>query len=145
MPHAVRQSPLNCSNMENVEASFSPMLYFENVASAIEIYQNAFDAEELRRRTNEDGSVHVAEMKIGNAIFHLHEEVPRTKELSPNTLGGTAVKLGLFVENPDEYRAKAMAAGAIPTSAVQNYDYGYRQGSLTDPFGHHWLVEKKIY
>jgi uncharacterized glyoxalase superfamily protein PhnB len=27
---------------------------------------------------------------------------------------------------------------------MQDYDYGYRQGVIADPFGHQWLFEKRI-
>jgi PhnB protein len=125
-------------------ACFAPILYLHNVADAIEFYKKAFDAKELRRWSNDDGSVHVAEMVIEDALFHLHEEVSREAELSPKTLGGTCVILGLFVADPDKVAAKAIAAGATETTPVKDYDYGYRQGNITDPFGHHWTIEKSI-
>jgi PhnB protein len=124
--------------------SFAPILYLKNVAEAMEFYKKAFEAKELRRWSNDDGSVHVAEMVIEDALFHLHEEVSREAELSPKTLGGTCVILGLFVADPDKVAAKAIAAGATETTPVKDYDYGYRQGNITDPFGHHWTIEKSI-
>jgi len=126
------------------EAIFAPVLYSTNVAGAIDFYTKAFGAKELRRWSNDDGSVHVDEMTIGTTLFHLHEEVPRCSELSPKTLGGTPVIIGLFVADPDSIMAKAIAAGAKETNAMQDYDYGYRQGSVTDPFGHHWTFQKVI-
>ena len=129
---------------QNNTARFAPILYLNTVAEAIEFYKKAFSAKELRRWSNDDGSVHVAEMMIENALFHLHEEVLREAELSPVTLGGTSVILGLFVADPDEVATKAIAAGAIETTPVKDYDYGYRQGNITDPFGHHWTIEKSI-
>jgi len=125
-------------------ASFAPILYVKNVADAIIFYTTALNAKELRRFSNDDGSVHVAEMTIDNALFRVHEEVARDKNLSPATLNGTCVILGLFVEDPDKLMANAIAAGAIEISAMQDYDYGYRQGNITDPFGHHWTIEKAI-
>ncbi len=83
-------------------------------------------------------------MMIEDALFHLHEEVEREGELSPVTLAGTCVILGLFVANPEEVAAKAIAEGAIETNPVKDYDYGYKQGNITDPFGHHWTIEKSI-
>jgi len=124
--------------------AFAPILYLSNVADAIEFYKKAFDARELRRWSNPDGSVHVAEMIIEAALFHLHEEVSRDYEFSPMTLGGTTVVIGLFVANPDEVAAKAIAAGATESTPVKDYDYGYRQGDITDPFGHRWTIEKSI-
>ncbi len=90
------------------------------------------------------GSVHVAEMSIEVALFHLHEEVDRCTKLSPERLGGTTVIIGLFVADPDALTAKAIAAGAIETSPVQDYDHGYRQASITDPFGHYWTFQKRL-
>jgi PhnB protein len=51
--------------------------------------------------------------------------------LVPKTLGGTTVVIGLFVANPDEVAAKAIAAGATERTPVKDYDYGYRQGDIT--------------
>jgi len=123
---------------------FAPVLYLRNVAEAIDFYSRAFDAREIRRWTNDDGSVHVAEMQIGNALFHLHEETARAVRLSPETLGGTCVELGLFVEDPDAVMKKALEAGAAEINAMQDYEYGYRQGTLRDPFEHQWTIQKVI-
>ena len=80
-------------------ASFAPILYLKNVADAIAFYTKAFNAKELRRWSNDDGSVHVAEMMIENALFHLHEETTRKKELSPSTLNGTCYT-GIICRRP---------------------------------------------
>ncbi len=40
--------------------------------------------------------------------------------------------------------SKAIAAGAIEISKAIDYDYGYRQGEVKDPFGHTWMIEMKI-
>ena len=120
------------------------MIYLRKVAPAIEFYKKAFDAIELRRWTNDDGSVHVAELTINGALFHLHEEVSRISEMSPETLKGTSIAIGLFVNDPHTVMAKAVAAGGTEVDPVTDYDYSYRQGCLADPFGHHWLIEKKL-
>ena len=130
--------------MNNQSTFFAPMIYLNTVAPAIEFYKKAFDAVELRRRTNDDGSVHVAELTIDGALFHLHEEVSRISELSPETLKATTIAIGLFVSDPHAVMAKAVAAGGTEIDPVTDYDYNYRQGCLADPFGHHWLIEKKI-
>lgn len=124
--------------------SFAPMLFLQNVAAGIQFYQDALGAIELRRWSNDDGSVHVAELQIGDALFHLHEEVQRNRELSPQTLNGTPVVIGLFVSDTHAVHARALAAGATELHPVQDFDYNYRQGSFSDPFGHHWTVQQKI-
>lgn len=123
---------------------FAPMIYLKTLAPAIEFYKNAFGASVMRQWHNDDGSVHVAEMEIDGALFHLHEEVARIDELSPGTLQGTTISVGLFVDDVDAMMAKAIAAGGKELDPVMDYDYEYRQGSLEDPFGHHWLLEKSI-
>jgi PhnB protein len=69
--------------MKTNSVVFAPVLYLDLVADAIAFYEKAFSAKELRRWSNGDGSVHVAEMIIEHALFHLHEEVAREAELSP--------------------------------------------------------------
>lgn len=123
---------------------FAPHLTLRNVLAGITFYHKAFGAVELRRWSNDDGSVHVAEMELDGALFHMHEEVPRTGELSPETLKGITSVIGLFVADPDSLARRAIDAGAQELSHMQDYDYGYRQGTLIDPFGHHWLIQRKV-
>jgi PhnB protein len=123
---------------------FAPMIYHKILAPAIEFYKKAFDAVELRRWCNDDGSVHVCELAIHGALFHLHEEITRHNEMSPETVKSTTVAIGLFVDDPHAVMDKAIAAGGTALDPVTDYDYEYRQGCLADPFGHHWLIEKKI-
>lgn len=124
--------------------TFAPHLQSRNVAAGIEFYKKAFGAIELRRWTNPDGSVHVAEMSIDGAMFHIHEEVIRNKQMSPETVNAVTSLIGIFVDDPDTMVKNAVAAGGRITSPLQDFDYGYRQGVVTDPFGHQWLVQKRI-
>ena len=128
-------------NSEQPHAAIVPMLYMKDLAAAIEFYKKAFDAQE-RWRIDHDGNVHVAEMAISPVLFRLHEEVRRDNELSPSTLNATSTVIGLLVDDPDTLAARAVAAGATELSPVQDFEYGYRQGTIRDPFGHHWCLEK---
>ena len=123
---------------------FAPHLTLRNVLVGLEFYKAAFGAVELRRWSNPDGSVHVAEMSINGALFHLHEEMPGSVEMSPETLKGTSSAIGLFVPDPAATVRSAVAAGGKEMKPVQDYDYGYRQGTVMDPTGHVWLIQKKI-
>jgi len=130
---------------KNPTAAFVPMLYMENLAAAMEFYKKAFDATEMRHVSNPDGNVHVAEMYIGDALFRMHQETSNSRQLSPFTVSGTTVVIGLLVDDPDSAFKKAIAAGAEELNPMQDYDYGYRQGTLKDPFGHHWMIEKNSF
>ena len=123
---------------------FAPELYIRSGVTDVSFYTNAFGALEINRWTNDDGTVHVVEFSLGNQVFHLHEDNNRPRLFSPEKISGTSVKIGLFVEDVDAVMDKALAAGAKIISPAKDYDYGYRQGELIDPFGHHWMIEKKI-
>jgi PhnB protein len=49
-----------------------------------------------------------------------------------------------MVADVDIVMTRALAAGARESSPAQDSDYGYRQGGIVDPFGHHWLIEQRI-
>jgi PhnB protein len=96
----------------------------------------------LWRINNPDGTVHVAAFSIDGAQFRLHEEGSRTS--SPVSSNGTTVTIGLVTDDVHGVVASAIATGAVLVSAVKDYEYGYRQGEIRDPFGHCWLIEKLL-
>ena len=123
---------------------FAPELFINNGVKDISFYQNAFGASEQMRFSNDDGSIHVVELSIDRAIFHIHEITTNQYNFSPDKNNGTTVCIGLFVSDVDEVMSKAIKAGAIEISPAQDYEYGYRQGKIKDPFGHYWQIQKKI-
>ncbi len=129
---------------EVIKPSFAPQLYIQSGVRNLEFYSKAFEAIELRRWTNDDESIHVAELSINGAMFHLHEESLKSGGFSPEKYNGTTAIIGLFVSDVDVLMNRAIAAGATEISAAQDYDYGYRQGQIKDPFGHIWMIESKI-
>jgi PhnB protein len=128
----------------NTETFFAPHLTIRVLRPAVEFYQKAFSATLLHKWDNPDGTIHVAEMEIEGAIFHLHEEVSGKKQLSPETLDGTTLLIGLFSPDPDKLFDGAVSAGGRVINGMEDYDYGYRQGTVADPFGHQWLIQKKL-
>jgi len=128
----------------SINTSFAPQLYIKSGIKDISFYEKAFGAIELRRITNDDGSIHVAELSIHGALFQLHEEKIKAGQFNPELHNGTTTLIGLFVPDVDIVMNNAIAAGAILTSPTQSYDYGYRQGEIKDPFGHIWMIEMKI-
>ena len=123
---------------------FAPELFINNGVKDISFYQNAFGASEQMRFSNDDGSIHVVELSIDGAIFHIHEITANPYNFSPDKNNGTTVCIGLFVSDVDEVMSKAIKAGAIEISPAHDYEYGYRQGKIKDPFGHYWQIQKKI-
>ncbi len=132
------------SNAQIHSTFFAPHLTVRNVLAEMEFCKAAFGAVELRRFSNSDGSVHVAEMAIDGALFHLHEEMPGSSERSPESLKGVTSLVGMFVQDPAAVMKRAVAAGGREVNPVKDYDYGYRQGTVADPAGHQWLIQKRL-
>jgi len=124
--------------------TFVPVLSIASGVTDVGFYPQAFKAKELWRLNNPDGSVHVAAFSINGVLFRIHEESKNGRILSPGKAGCTTVTIGLSVEDVNAVVADAVAAGATLMSPVTDYDYGYRQGEIKDPFGHHWLIGKLL-
>ena len=77
-------------------------------------------------------------------LFHGHEITASPDFFAPNKHNGCTIRIGLFVADVDEVISNALKAGAIEISAAQDYEYGYRQGIIKNPFGHYWQTQKKI-
>jgi PhnB protein len=120
---------------------FVPMLYMVDLSPAIEFYLKAFAAK-VRWQIPHEGCIHVAELEIGGAPVRLHEESLAAGERSPSSLNGTSVVIHLLAQNADELMENAISAGATVLSPMQDHDYGFRQGNIRDPFGHHWCLER---
>jgi len=125
------------------QTTISPALTVRNAVAAVEFYKRAFGAAELTRLTTPSGGV-VAEIVIDGARFLVVDESPENFNLSPQTLGGTSVRISLLVADPDAVAARAVAAGATVLFPVADQPYGYRQGRVADPFGHHWLIGRPL-
>jgi PhnB protein len=112
-------------------------------ARTIDFYQRAFGATELMRLSSPDGHV-VAELAIDGARFFLADESPEYGNLRPESLGGCSVRIELLVADPDAVAPRAVAAGAREVCPVADKPFGYRQGRVVDPFGHHWLIGRPL-
>ena len=117
----------------------TPYLMVRGADRAIEFYKRAFGAEELMRMPGPDGkSIMHAEIKIGDSRIFLSEEFPEMGCRSPQSLGGTASSLHLYIEDVDAAFKRAVAAGAQVKMPVGDMFWGDWFGKLIDPFGHEW-------
>ena len=119
----------------------TPYLVIRGAANAIDFYKNAFGAVERSRMPGPGGLLMHAELKIGNSIVMLCDEMPgMTRWVSPHALNGTTAAVHLYVEDADALFARATAAGAKVSMPLMDAFWGDRFGKLTDPFGHEWTV-----
>jgi PhnB protein len=120
--------------------SVTPYLVVKDAAGAIEYYKKVFGAKELFRLNGPDGKVGHAELTIGDSVVMLADEAPQMGALSPPTIGGSPVRLLIYVDDVDAIVARAVAAGAKIVRPVADQFYGDRAGGIDDPFGHYWHV-----
>jgi PhnB protein len=124
-------------------ATITPVLAVADARAAVAFYGRAFDAREVWRSTAPGGRI-VAELAIGDARVRVADEAPEHGNPGPRMLGGTPVRINLFVDDPDAVAARAVAAGATEVAPVADQPYGLRQGRFEDPFGHHWLIGRPL-
>src|SRR5688500_16928847 len=94
-----------------VQSSIAPWLSVRNSERAIEFYKSAFGAIQVYRLEVAGGGV-VARLSVGGAEFWLSDESPDDGDLSPESLGGSSVRMILTVPDPDALFAQALEAGA---------------------------------
>ena len=119
------------------------MLSVRNGARAIEFYKAAFGAHVVFHVDGEDGAV-VAELSVGESSFWLADESPEHLNFSPESLGGSSVRMVVIANDPDAAFQRAIAAGGTVVWSVEDQPYGWRVGRIVDPFGHHWEIGKPL-
>ena len=120
--------------------SVTPYLVMQDAARAIDFYERAFGATELFRFSTPDGKIGHAEIKVGDSVIMLADEMPDMGYRGPQSLGGTAVSLMVYVEDVDSQFKRAVDAGAKIKQDVKDQFYGDRSGTIEDPFGHVWTI-----
>jgi PhnB protein len=115
-------------------------LTVRNATGAIEFYKRAFGAIEKGRLSMPTGEIGHAEIEIGGSTIMLSDEFPEYGGISPETLGGSPMKMHLYVDDVDAFAERAVAAGARITRPIADQFYGDRSGYIADPFGYTWIV-----
>jgi PhnB protein len=122
----------------------TPSLFVAGAAKAIEFYKKALGAEELMRFPGPDGSIMHAEIKIGDSIIMLADEMPDMGGRGPKTIGGTPVSFFVYRENVDREWKRAVDAGAKVLVPLADQFWGDRTGCVEDPFGHQWWLAQHV-
>ena len=131
------------STGKRVETTITTLLNVRRGTAAIDFYIRAFDAAILSRMDAEDGSV-VAHLAIGHGDFWVADESVAHQNFSPQSLGGSTMRMVLLVDDPHAAFDQAVAAGASSICPVRDESYGWRIGRVVDPFGHHWEIGKPL-
>jgi PhnB protein len=120
----------------------TPSITLRDSVKAIDFYKRAFGAEERGVMRGPDGKVMHAEIKIGNSIVMMNDEVMGSR--SAETQGGSPVSFYLYFEDVDAAYQKAVSAGAKGDMAPTDMFWGDRMGHVIDPFGLRWNVASHV-
>jgi PhnB protein len=124
--------------------SVTPYLVIDGAADAIEFYKEVFGAEEVMRMPGPGGKIGHAEITIGGSHIMMADEHPEMGHRGPKSIGGTPVGIMLYVPNVDAMFNAAVAKGATVQRPLEDQFYGDRSGSITDPWGHNWMISTHI-
>ena len=116
-------------------STVTPFIVVKGAAQLLNFLSEAFDAQELGRVHQEDGSISHAETRIGDSVvmmFDSKEEWPETPSF-----------LRLYVEDGDAVYQQALKAGATSVTEMTNMPWGDRVGRVRDPLGNlSWIMTR---
>jgi len=122
-----------------------PYLVVKDCNDALAFYREAFGAVETYRLNDPvDGRIGHAEITIGETCLMLADEYPDFGALSPDSIGGSPVKMHLEVDDAEAFLERAVAAGATVLRPLRDEFFGHRTGLVADPFGYSWFIASKI-
>jgi uncharacterized glyoxalase superfamily protein PhnB len=120
-----------------------PYLSVGNARAAITWYVDAFGAVVVGDPiVMDDGRIGHAELSMAGGVLYLADEHPELglKAPAPNAV---SVSLMLYVADTDAALRQARAHGATVEREIYE-DYGSRNATVIDPFGHRWMLSGPV-
>jgi PhnB protein len=114
----------------------TPWIVTRDTARLLDFLADAFDAVEIARVSNEDGSIGHAESRIGDSVVMMFDAKPEWPD--------TPAFLRLYVDDGDAVYERAIAAGGSPVTAMTEMFWGDRVGRVRDPLGNVWWIQCQI-
>jgi predicted enzyme related to lactoylglutathione lyase len=120
-----------------------PYLAVADARAALAWYADALGAEVVGEPiVMDDGRIGHAELALEGGILYLADEYP---ELGLKAPAPEAVSVSLMLHVPDTDAAleRARTHGAVVRGEI-NENYGSRRATITDPFGHRWMLSGPV-
>jgi uncharacterized glyoxalase superfamily protein PhnB len=114
----------------------TPWIIARDTARLLDFVAAAFDARELARVLNDDGTIGHAEVRIGDSVVMMFDGRPEWPD--------TPAFLRLHVADGDVVFRKALAAGAVPVTEMTELFWGDRVGRVRDPLGNVWWIQDRV-
>ena len=130
------------------EDQFVPHLIVSDGLAALKFYEEVLGAERGHTMMAPDGRrVMHGELTLDGHKIFLSDEFTAAEGGScstPQTLGGSCVRIMLMTDNADAVVERAVARGAKVLMPVQDMFWGARYGQIVDPFGHQWGINQQL-
>ncbi|MFM1721976.1 MULTISPECIES: VOC family protein [Rhodococcus] len=123
--------------------TLTPYLAVPDGDAALDFYVCGLGAVIVDRMDAPDGTVMHAEIRIGDSMLQLSQEMPDFGLKAPEQ-GWVHSSLVVYVEDTDAFVDSALRAGATLVTPVADAFSGDRHGVFLDPFGHRWAVCTRI-
>ncbi|MDX2139712.1 MAG: VOC family protein [Chloroflexota bacterium] len=112
--------------------SVAPYLIVEGASATIEFLKRVFDAVEIRRFLQADGSIMHAEIRIDDTVLMIADGT------------SSASNVHVYVPDVDAVYRKALAAGAESVQAPLQKDDDDKRSGVKDAGGTTWWIATKM-
>lgn len=116
--------------------TITPWITTKDTSKLIVFLTSAFNAKELGRVYNANGSIGHAEVQIGDSKIMMFDSNPEWPEFP--------CFINLYVDNSEELYEQAIKAGATSMTKMTTQFWGDRGGRVIDPFGNVWWITSHI-
>jgi PhnB protein len=117
-------------------SSVAVYIMVDGAQRVIDFLKETFDAEELRRYDNADGSIMHVEVRIDDTVVMLAD--------GGGSFPAFPVWLHVYVPDVDATYRRALAAGGTPVQEPQQKDDPDRRGGVKDPAGNTWWIATQV-
>jgi PhnB protein len=112
--------------------TITPYLTVQGVPKLIDFLKLAFEAREIERMAQPDGTIRHAELRIGDSVVMMGE-AGGEREPMPSAMY-------LYVNDTDAVYRGALQAGATSLMEPADQFYGDRSAGVKDPSGNYWWI-----
>jgi PhnB protein len=110
----------------------APWVVTDDTGAFLDFVAAVFEGDALARVVTEDGLVGHGEIRVGDTVVLAFDRRPEWPVM-PSLLR-------IFVPDADAAFARAIAAGSVVVTDLDNNAFGQRGGRIKDPFGNIWWV-----
>ena len=116
--------------------SVAPYLIVGGAGDTIEFLKSAFDAVELRRFDNPDGTVMHAEVRVDDTVVMLADSTPNWPAIPAH--------VHVYVPDVDATYRRALAAGATSVQEPTKGNDEDKRGGVCDAGGTTWWIATRV-